>query len=290
LAGVLVSCLSLAHSRLAAQQPGGTQKKSKSRTLRWNPPALDSPVRSLAASPPCPIAGVLEQAGRRAAELVSNLQTFTAQEEVQYQISDRLYALQDFGSETFEYVVSFAPPEKGLVVEEYRNPIHGSSRTPTATQDTGLPEMALIFLPEMQADYEMTCEGSTEWESRPVWVVRFRQRPERPSRMFSFKSGHAVYPAKLKGRAWIASDSGEIVHLETGLMEEIPAVRVRRWFLSIDYAPVQFQTRPVSIWLPQSADGYCDFGGQRSIVYHTFSNFMLFSVQTEQKVEKPKVP
>lgn len=232
----------------------------------------------------------MRQAGERASEMLGNLQRFAAQEEVQYQISDRQYALRDFGSETFEYVVSFGPPEKGLVVEEYRNPIHGSSLTSVTTQDTGLPEMSLIFLPEMQEDYELSCDGASAWQGRSVWVLRFQQRRDRPSRMFSFKANGKVYPAKLKGRAWISADSGEVVHLETGLIEEIPAVHVHRWYLSIDYAPVQFQTRPVSIWLPQSAEGYCDFGEHRTIIYHTFSNFLLFSVQTGQKVEKFRAP
>jgi hypothetical protein len=287
----LLSCACLlTPASLPAQKTRDTEKKPKSRNLSWNPPSLDSPIHALASTPPCSLPEVLERAGKRATEMVSNLQNFTAQEEIRYQTTDRLFNLQDFGSEVFEYVVAFGPPEMGLIVEEHRNPIRGSSLTAAATQDTGLPEMALLFLPDMQEDYEMACEGAAQWESSPAWVVRFQQRRDRPRRMFSFRVGASVYPASLKGRAWIASDSGEVVHLETGISDEIPAVKVRRWYLTIDYSPVQFQSRPVSFWLPQSADGYCDFGDHRTIVYHTFSNFMLYSVETGQKTVKPRVP
>ena len=42
--------------------------------------------------------------------------------------------------------------------------------------------------------------------------------------------------------------------------------------------------------LPQTVDAYCDFEDHRTIVYHTFTDFMLFSVDTGQTLEKPKNP
>lgn len=290
LAGISTCALLVPPHSLAAQQSGDVEKKLKNRSLHWSPPALDSQVQGISSSPPCALSKVLEQAGGRAVEMITNLQNFTAQEKIQYQTSDLQNFVKDFGSETFEYVVVFGPLQKGLVVQENRNPTRGSKLSPVATQDAGLPEMLLIFLPKMQQDYEMSCEGTVEWNGQPAWVVRFQQRPDKPSRTFSFRVDKSVYPAGLEGRAWIASDSGEIVHMETGLMKEVPAVKVRHWYLSIDYAPVQFQSQSVKIWLPQTVDGYCDYGDHRTIVYHTFTDFLLFSVQTDQKIEKPKQP
>jgi hypothetical protein len=273
---------------LVAQQPGDAGKEPKHRSLSWNPPAVDAPIHSLAAAPPCILTSVLGQAAESVSELVTNLQNFTAQERIEYQTSDRDGMIQELGSAAFDYIVVFQQSAGGLVFQEMRNPKHGSSLSAAATQDMGLPEMVLIFLPNMQADYEMSCEGALEWNHQLAWVVRFRQRKDKPSRTYSFRVDNVVYPVGIKGRAWIASDSGEVVHMETGLMEEVPAVRVHQAYLSIDYAPVQFKTQPVRIWLPQSVDGFCDFGDHRTIVYHTFSNFMLFSVQTDQKIGKPR--
>jgi hypothetical protein len=100
----------------------------------------------------------------------------------------------------------------------------------------------------------------------------------------------AAHPARLKGRAGIAADSGEVLHMETSLMEEKPAAKVRHWYLSIAYAPVQCQSQNVRMWLPLAVDTYYDFEDHRTIAYHTFTDFMLFSVQTDQAIQKPKNP
>ncbi|MGC2527907.1 MAG: hypothetical protein WA639_09175 [Candidatus Acidiferrum sp.] len=274
----------------SSQQPTDSPKKTKNRSLQWNPPSLDSPVHSLASSPPCELANVLEQAAARESEQVTNLQNFTAQEKIQYQTFDRLGAILDLGSETFDYIVVFQQSVGGLLFQEKRNPTHGSSLSAAATQDMGLPEMVLIFLPNMQADYEMSCEGAVEWGGQRTWVVRFQQRKDKSSRTYSFRVDNIVYPARLKGRAWIAADTGEVIHLETGIMEAVPVVKVQHSYLSIDYTPVQFKAQPVKIWLPKLVDGFWDFGDHRTIVYHTFTDFLLFSVQTDQTIAKPKDP
>jgi hypothetical protein len=241
-------------------------------------------------SPPCDLSKVLGQAAARESEQVANLQNFTAQEKIEYKTSDVENIVRDGGSESFDYIVVFQQSPGGLVFEEKRNPTHGSSLSTAAPQDMGLPEMVLIFLPNMQSDYEMNCEGAVQWGGQHTWVIRFQQRKDKPSRSYSFRINNVVYPVGLKGRAWIASDSGDVVHMETGLMEGVPAARVRNSYLSIDYAPVQFQAHPVKIWLPKLVDSFHDFGDHRTIIFHTFTDFLLFSVQTDQKIEKPKQP
>jgi hypothetical protein len=70
-------------------------------------------------------------------------------------------------------------------------------------------------------------------------------------------------------------------------MHDIPAVNVREWYLSIDYAPVRFRSKDVTVWLPQSAATWAAFDIDHVVVYHNFSNFFLFSVQTTQEVAPP---
>jgi hypothetical protein len=273
----------------AGQQSKEVEKKPKDRSLAWTPPLVDAALRGWIASPPCTLTTALERAGARANELATNLQNFTAQESIEYQAFDHLGYTVDGGKVRFEYVVVFQQGPGGLVVQESRNPTRGSRLTPAMAEDVGLPEIALIFLPEMQDDYAMRCEGTIEHNGQATWVVHFDQRKDRPRRTISFRGGSAaVYPAKVKGRAWISADSGEVMHMETSLMEEIPEAKVRHWYLSLDYAPVQFRTRDVRVWLPQTVETYCDFQNHRAIAYHAFTDFLLFSVETDQKVEKPQ--
>jgi hypothetical protein len=176
-------------------------------------------------------------------------------------------------------------------MEESRRSKRGKHVPAIVSQDVGLAEMALMFLPEIQDDYEMKCEGSTEWRGQHAEVVSFVQRQNKTSHTLSFRDQDGVvHPARLKGRAWIKADSGEVIHLESGLMEGVPKTKVRQWYLSADYSPVDFHTQNVKLLLPQTVDAYCDFDDHESIVHHTFSDFMLFSVQTNQNLKDTKKP
>lgn len=273
-------------SSVLAQSPD-VDKKLKHRSLVWNPPALDSPVHGVSASPPCDLPAVLSQAAARTSAMISNLQNFTAEENISYQSNDRQNFLQDAGSASYDYVVVFQHGADEPIVDERRTPRHGTP-SPIASSSRGLPEIVLLFLPNLQPDYDMKCDGQLVWDGQLAWLVEFQQRPDRPSRTFAFRTPNGSYSAQLKGRAWIAADSGEVLHLETGLLHGIPAVKVYRMFLSITYAPVRFQSRDVQVWLPHIADVYYDYGELRTIVYHTFTDFLLFSVDTDQKIAKPK--
>lgn len=266
------------------------EKAPKPRILFWDPPPVDAHLHPDSASAECSLSTVLEQTGKRAIELLANLQNFTAQERIEYRVLGNVGDQLDYGTGSFDYTAVFERHKEGYAVQEGRTPEHGSQPFPAAAQDVGLPEMALIFLPDLQGDYEMKCEGVTEWKGQPAWVVHFRQRKDRPNHTASFRRRNNVYPAMLKGRAWIAQDSSEVMHLEIGLMREIPEINLEQWFLSIDYAPVRFRTRDLQVWLPQAVDAYGDFGVRRSIISHRFSNFLLFSVQTNQIIDKPKTP
>jgi hypothetical protein len=229
------------------------------------------------------------QAANSANNLYDNLQSFTAQEDVEYESQYHSGIVQDSRKGTFNYIVTFQQSPAGTSMQENRQPMHGSHSIGDSTEDVGLPEMVLMFLPEIQTDYEMTCEATVDWNGRRANVVHFASRKDKTSRTLSFRSkGGKQYPARIKGRAWIAADSGEVVHFEAALMGEVPQVTVHEWYIVIDYAPVQFQSQNVRMLLPQSVDAYCDFGDHRTISYHTFTNFLLFSVQTGQSIDNPK--
>jgi VWFA-related protein len=284
-------------TKLASPEPAAapTTKESDSklqnRSLKWTPPQVNTPLRSRISSASCALSDVLERVGARAGDLYASLQSFSAQERIEYEASDHMGYLQDSRTGMFDYVVLFEQTAAGTTVRESRQPMRGSHLLTAFTQDVGLPEMALMFLPEMQGDYELTCEGAAEWNGQPAWVLHFVNRKDKPGRALSFRDRKGrIYPARLGGRAWVAADSGEVIHMELSLTDEIPEAKVRHWYLSINYAPVQFHHHDIHMRLPQTVDAYCDFEDHRTVVYHTFSNFMLFSVQTNSATEDPGNP
>jgi hypothetical protein len=272
----------------ASDQPSAKSADQKKAILRWEPPQVDSPIASLAMTPPCSLPDVLRQAGQRATNLVSSLQNFTAHERIRYEETDNL-GNPDFAStEDFDYFVDFAEKPGGLASHESRNQITKDSTDMAEIRDTGLAVLALIFHPSMQDDYDMRCEGYGSWSEKPAWVVRFQQKKNKKPRTLSFHTPNSTYQASLKGRAWIAVDSDEIMHLETNLVAGIGMIGLQEDAVAVDYAPVRFRSQSVELWLPRTAQAYADYGKRRMIIDHTFSDFQLFSVQTQQQIEKPK--
>jgi hypothetical protein len=265
------------------------EKQKKPAELHWDPPQVDDPVPFLSTTPPCNLHEVLQQAGRRAAQTVDLLQNFNAHEHLRFEQTDRLGMSEMFITENFDYLVDFGEPSGPLKVQETRTPLAGSDNAHLSTTvDKGLPVLALIFYPVMQGDYEMRCEGLTRWNNQPAWVVYFRQVDGMRPRTLSMGTEANAFPVSLKGRAWITADSGQIMHLETNLVKGVPIIELLANAVSIDYAPVAFASKNIELWLPKSAVAYTDYGKRRTIIEHTFSDIQLFSVQTQQVIEKPK--
>jgi hypothetical protein len=311
---VLLADLAAARS-LSAGYP--QEKEKKPYALRWDPPRVDAPIRSLSAIPPCVLPDALKMAGNRAIELIDHLQNFIAHEKIRYEQMPSVSMAGPTGitgigpipgepedmsfTGKFDYIVDFGKRSEPLHVQEHRTPLKRSvNANLDAIVGKGLPVLALIFHPSMQGDYEMHCEGSAAWNDQSAWVVYFTQKKGKRPRTVTMETAselalhdpnaREIRPLRLKGRAWIGANSGQVVHLETNLLEKIPLIELEESALSVDYAPVKFRAQKVDVWLPQFAIGYTDYAGRRMIVEHTFSDFQLFSVQTRDVIQKPKEP
>jgi hypothetical protein len=298
----MVALVTLAASdRLPSEQ---TQEREKLHALQWDPPRVDVSVPTLSATPVCPLSDVLKMAGERAEELVEHLQNFIAHEQIRYEQipSVSMAGSSDMSfSGKFDYIVDFGERSEPLHVRENRTPLKGTANANLdAIIGKGLPILALIFHPSMQGDYEMNCEGSSSWKNQPAWVVHFSQRKGKRPRTVTMETASElalhdpnrteIRPLRLAGRAWIAADSGQVMHLETNLLEKLPLIELEESAFSVDYAPVKFKAQNTEVWLPRFAIGYTDYAGRRMIVEHTFSDFELFSVQTTDIIHKPKEP
>jgi len=110
-----------------------------------------------------------------------------------------------------------------------------------------------------------------------------------PTRLFyRLQESGPSYPVALKGRAWIAADTFQIVRLETDLVAPLPEIRLVADHTAIEYSAVHFRKRNVDMWLPHTAEVFYDWRGRRIHRRHSFSNYMLFSVDDRQRNSVPK--
>jgi hypothetical protein len=219
---------------------------------------------------------------------MTNVPRFTATERMEHREVGKAGNSRAPETRTFNYLAEMQEIRPGmLTMEETRNGSASLDSFPARLATLGLPVMALIFHPYFVDEYSMTCEGLGQWQGQPAWQVHFQQRPDRAARIRGYVINYRSFPVRLKGRAWIAADSYQVLHLETDLLEPVPGIRLLSEHLAIEYRPVLFQKQNVELWLPESAEVYMDFHGHRYYRRHSFSDFRLFSVDATQQIQPP---
>jgi hypothetical protein len=258
------------------------------RSLSWEPPGIDDFVPQVSAGVPCVLPRVLSGASDAVRQLMDNLEKFSAKEEVKHYPVNKWGQMLPPESRSFEYVVLVTELHGILQLEEYRNGSLAPDQFPAQIATQGLPAMALIFHPQMSGDYDFVCEGLGSAEGRPAWQIHFEQRRDRPSRTRAYVINGNYYSVALRGRAWIDADSFQVVRLETESLLKMPNIRLRREQLAINYAPVKFHSRDLELWLPQSVQLFVERDKYAFYRTHTFRDFQLFSVGTDQKIQAPR--
>jgi len=257
----------------------------------WLPPDIDEEVPPVEPGTACSLEEVVQKAGERVEEFITNVDRFAATELLKHESINK-WGLGEFPeTRRFDYVVSIKEYRPGYFdVLEYRGNKYSPAEFPGGIETRGLPSMSLIFHPNSIGNFAMSCEGLGQWNGAPVWQVHFHQRPDKPNTIREYKIGWngPSYLVALRGRAWIAADSYQIVRLETDLMSTLPEIRLFADHTIVEYGPVRFKDRNVEMWLPQSAEVYSDWRGKRMHRRHSFSNYVLFSVDEKQHISEPK--
>ena len=257
----------------------------------WLPPGVDDKVPTVEPGAVCSLKDVIQQAGKRVQEFVSNVDRYTATESLVHQSVNKWGLPSPAEARTFGYVAEIAERKPGFFnVEEYRSVGGFPGVFPGGVETRGLPALALIFHPDNVGNFDVTCEGLAQRSDGLAWQVHFRQRADRPNTMKRYRIGAEgqSYPVAIKGRAWIAADTYQIVRLETDLIAPMQNIRLTADRAVVEYGPVHFRERHLDMWLPQSADVYFDWQGHRVHRRHSFSDYLLFSIDDKQQIGEPE--
>ena len=252
----------------------------------WNPPDIDQAIPAVQSETSCPLPQILKEASRHAEELVESLQRFSATEridDIEFRKDGRVRT-----SETFldNYVAQIEQASSGsLRIEEYRS--GGSELRQPPLADVGTAAFALIFHPNHIKNFDFRCEGLGELNGIRVWQVHLEESADPRKAFHAIHLKTSAYKLRLKGRAWIAADSYEVLQLETDLVSPLPQIALQMEHMRIAYAPVEFKKRKLRLWLPENATMYIAFQGHRYERIHNFSQFRLFWIDTEQTVKDP---
>ena len=255
----------------------------------WIPEDIDHSVPPVASGSACSLPAVLDGAGKRIVELVHNVDRFTATEILMHQPVDHLGHMGPIMTTQFSYLVSYTEdPAGSLHVDEFRNGSLSLDPFPNHIATVGTPSLVLIFHPRYASNFRMECEGLGQWHGQPAWQVRFEQRADRANLTYSFTVNRTTYDVNLRGRAWILAGSYQVARLDTDLVQSIPKIHLRLDHQSVEYLPVKSSTKNPQLWLPSSTELYMDFQGRRFHRKHSFTDFKIFSVDTQYQITDPK--
>jgi tetratricopeptide (TPR) repeat protein len=254
----------------------------------WQPPGVDEVRPLLAPGDTCPFAEIMEQSGKRVEELVQNVERFAAIEDLLHQNLDNYGVPIRTLTRKYNYVASITEPSPGFLnVDEYRAEKHTVEDYPDRIASTGFAALALVFHPHTRESFTMSCEGLGDWHGHASWLVHFRQREDRPNHMHGYQAGNQVRPIGLKGRAWIAADTFQIVRIEADIIHPAPEIQLLSEHQIVEYGPVPFPKKNRTIWLPKTAQIYFDLRKHHYYRRHSFDHYMLFSVDSDERRKEP---
>ena len=258
----------------------------------WMPADIDEKVGALEPGVVCSADDVLKKTANRIDEFLHNVDRFTATESLEHESINKSGVWGSRIDRKFNYVVEMRQTKPGYFsVDESRIAANGANEFADGLATKGLPAMILIFHRNKVANFDVTCEGLARRSEGRAWQLYFRQRLDRPNTMRAYSIGlHGPsYPVNLKGRAWIAADTFQVLRIETQMIAPIREIGLMADYTAVEYGPVHFNKKNVDLWLPRTAEAYSFWRRKRSHQSHTFSNYILFSVDDRQKISAPKV-
>jgi hypothetical protein len=259
--------------------------------LRWLPPNVDDAVPPVEPGVACSVEDVLKNVAARVQELPAVVDRYTATEVLRHEDVNTAGYADRVADLSFNYVASVREIKnkygESIDVQEYRNGSTGTEMFPNQMASVGLPSIVLIFHPLLSSDFDMKCEGLSRAHGNFAWQVHFKQREDKESRIRRYRMGGHVFPIALKGRAWIDVNTFQVVRLETDLRETHPQLRLNSEHLVMEYGPVRFKNRNEELWLPTSADYYAILRGHQFHRRHSFTDYVLFSVDDKQRIGEP---
>jgi hypothetical protein len=207
---------------------------------------------------------ILKETGKRTEDLIKDLQRFSASESIEQIDIVKNGKRRNSATQVVNYIVLIEQNSSSYPsVEEYRSGTNGIRQAPVV--DTGVAALALIFHPTHLGSFDFRCEGLSELRGSPAWQVHFEQKAGPTNAFQALRIGPSLYLPRMKGRAWIATDSYAVLRIETDLMSPIPLTDLQLEHQVIVYSSVEFQKRHVRLWLPESTSLYIAHRGHRYV-------------------------
>ena len=152
----------------------------------------------------------------------------------------------------------------------------------------GFATQVLIFHPYYQPSFTFDRLPDARINGKTYAMVHFQHVKGRLSPAVLLLRGRE-YPLSLAGVARLDPETGTVMHIATELGVSMDDLGLKTFRTEVDYAAVVFPRNPKSYWLPAQATVELNTARQHWKNVHRFSDYRLFSVNVEEKVETEKL-
>ena len=154
----------------------------------------------------------------------------------------------------------------------------------------GFASASIHFHPLYQAGSNFRYLGRQVIDKRETFVVAFAQRPETARVVGQVQVGQASTTVLLQGVAWIDATAYQIVQMRTDLLAPRPDFYgLEKQTTQVRFREVQFKHAHSALWLPHEVVVTTYWNRQILRNRHRYSKFMLFTVETEQRLKEEEV-
>jgi hypothetical protein len=152
----------------------------------------------------------------------------------------------------------------------------------------GFISAPLIFHPAYQRGSSFRLLGRQKVKDRTAFVIAFAQDPAKSRIHGSFQDGQTVKTTYKQGLAWVDSENYQIIRLTSDLLRPLTQMKLEKITTEIDFSEVHFSRVAQSFWLPGEVTVTLDWNGKVLRNKHAYSEFLVFNVDSTQKLGKLK--
>lgn len=240
-----------------------------------------------------PLSSILQAVGRNVSELFQGFQSTSSMEEVREEWGSPRGKVKDSLNQKYRYLCLLSGEDAPPFFNEYRQSLDAAQGETFALKrgfmlTAGFVSSSLNFLPAFQPDSTFHYLGRQEVDGRETYVVSFAQLPLKTKLSGAFNIGLKSVATYTQELAWIDSQNYQILRLRTDLLKPLEEVKLTQQTTQIDYQEVHFKNSPHGFWLPRQVEVTVKWNGRRYHNEHRYAEFLLFDVNTHEKIGEPK--
>ena len=145
----------------------------------------------------------------------------------------------------------------------------------------GFSTALLIFHPYYRDSFTFDTGADEVIDGKEVVPIHFSHIPGRRSPAALALRGHE-YPLDLKGTAWLDRQSGDVVKMDVGLLNDMSDIGLRSLTVHVDYKTAKLAGTATNLSLPSVAVVEVATPRQRWRNTHVFDAYKTFSTDAEQ--------